>query len=468
LFRFLLAALLIALAWGPASAQTDVPDTLKNRPPVAAPTSQIDVAPIEIVRSMSEVVNDFGGGLIQGLLASHGLRNAALVAVQENRIIATRDFGCCVSFSEVFYSDLLAPFAVMQLVERQRLKLEDRVANIVAGYGADEVTVGEVLTQQVDPAALRAIVEASSGQDFRSYVSQNILSSLTAAGGSQPESLAQVMGRLMVALLNAGTFEGGQFLTPETIELMGRTQFSIHPALPGWTYGFAEMRRNGWRALQRDGAWLTTPAIEARMVVVPEAKLAYFIIVEGRAGAAFWRVLDDALFDRILERRNSAVVEAPSAPAPDPAQARAVAGSYEASDEPLASAAPLKSASLRLVVRAAEDGSLRLSGSENAVLMPQPGGYWATEDGNLNAAANDGRLVLSSGLYRPLRWWRRPALYASLALVSAFGAAGAFYGERRGQRAAKPALAKLAPALLAAVAAFLSAALFAWHLLPAL
>src|SRR6185436_7023384 len=56
--RFLSYVLLILLAGGSASAQTDVPDALKNRPPVAAPTSQIAVAPIEVVRSMSETIND--------------------------------------------------------------------------------------------------------------------------------------------------------------------------------------------------------------------------------------------------------------------------------------------------------------------------------------------------------------------------------------------------------------------------
>ena len=449
-FRFTLVVVLAGLAGGSAVAQTDPPDALKNRPPTAAPTSQIAVAPIEIVRSMSEVVNDFGGGLLQGLLASHGLPNAALIAAQDNRIIANRTFGCCIGFSEFLYSDFLAPFAALQLVERQRLKLDEAVA--------------QVLTHRADPTGLTRLVEAASGQDFRSYVSQNILSPL--AVGGQPDSLSEVVGRLLVALLNGGAFEGGRILESSTVEAMEQTRFSIHPALPGWSYGFAEMRRNGHRALQRDGAWLDNPHIEARMVVVPEANLAYFVIVEGQAGASFWRTLDDAIFDRLLPLEAAATVEAPQTPAPNAAQAGEVAGSYETSDEPLALAAPLKSSG-RLDVRAADDGSLALSGAENAVLRPQPGGYWAAEGGNLNAVASEGRLILSNGLYRPLRWWKRPAPYASLALVSAVGAAGAFVGERRGPHAAKP-LAKLAPVLAGAVAAFLATALFVWHLSPVL
>jgi hypothetical protein len=464
----LFAALLVVLAGPAASAQIDVPDALKNRPPVAAPTMQIDVAPIEVVRSMSELINDFGGGLLQGLLAGQGPRRALLVAAQDNRIIVTRDFGCCVSFDDLLYSDFVAPLAVLQLIERRQLRLEDKVSDIVADYGASDITVAQALSYQTDATVLRRIVESSSGQDFRSYVSDNILSPLvTQSGSEKPEPFPEVMGRLLVALLNGGAFEGRQLFRPETVELMQETQFSIHPALPGWTYGFAEMRRNGRRALQRDGAWPAMPDVEARMVLAPEARVAYFVVVDGRAGPSFWRAFDDALFDRILPRENPVIIEASATPAPAATQARALAGSYEASDGPLSAAAPLMSAAERLVVRAGDDGSLRLSGSENAVLMPQPGGYWAAADGNLNAVASDSRLVLSRGIYRPLRWWKRPALYASLALLSAFGAAGAFVGKRRAQKTPK-APSTLVLALASAVAVFLVLTLFVWHLSPVL
>lgn len=459
--RFLCVAVLVGLFGGRASAQIDIAPGLANRPPVAAPTSQISVAPIEVVRSASEIVNDFGGGLIQGLLASNDLRNATLIAAQDNRIITNRSFGCCMNFSDLLYSDLLAPIAALQLLERQRLKLDANVSDIVAGYGGAGVAVGQVLAQQTDPAALRRIVEAASGEDFRSYVSENILSPLGAA--AQPDSLSEVVGRLLVALLNGGAFEGGRILEPATVDLLARTQFSIHPALPGWSYGFAEMRRKGWRALQRDGVWLSAPRIAARLVVVPEAHLAYFIAVEGQTDARFWRVLDDALFDRVLPMGSSMDGGVPQVPAPTISQARAVAGVYEASSDALASAAPLKVQGERVVVRASDDGGLILSGSESDVLAPRQGGYWAAQSGNLNAVASDGRLVLSSGLYEPLRWWKRPALYASLTLVSGVVAVGAFVGERR-RPTAKPR-GKLVQSLLAgAFAAFLAATLFVWHL----
>ncbi len=302
MYRFLLAITVFSLSWSLASAQTGVPDALKNRPPVAAPTSQIEVGSIEVVRSKSEMINDFGGGLLQGLLAARGLHNAVLIAAQDNRVIVTRTFGNG-NFDEILYSDFLSPLAVLQFMERQRLNLGTDVSSVVGGSSTG-VTVRDVLTQRADPGALRRIVEAVFGQDYRSYVSQNILEPL--AMSSQPGDFGETLGRLLVALINDGAFEGRQIFTPETIALMRQPQFSIHLALPGWTHGFAEMRRNGWRALQRDGVWLSTPAVEARMVVVPDARVAYAVIVEGHPGASFWRTLDDALFDRVLPSRNLA------------------------------------------------------------------------------------------------------------------------------------------------------------------
>jgi hypothetical protein len=465
-YRFLTAVIVLSLSWSLASAQTDIPDALKNRPPVAAPTSSIEVAPIEVVRSKAELINDFGGGLLQGLLASHGLEHAALIAAQDDRVIVTRDFGSG-DFGEVSYSGFLAPLAVLQLAERQKLKLEDGVSSVVAGYGVSAVKISDVLSQRADPDVLRRIVEAASGQDFRTYVSQNIVEPLAGGDNGQPVPFAQTIGRLLVALINDGAFEGTQIFAPETIALMRQTQFSIHSVLPGWTYGFGEMKRNGWRALQRDGAWLTTPATEARMVIVPDAHIAYAVVVEGHPGAVFWRTFDDALFDRILPPGDAIADEVPAGPAPSASQANEVAGTYEASDEPLSAGISLRFAAQRLLVRADADGSLHLSGSENAVLKPQPGGYWAADGGNLNAVLSDGRLVLTTGLYRPLSWWKRPLLYAMLTLIFALGAAGAFASERRKQTPGK------SPSTLVSVLAIASAALlfvtfFVWHLTPVL
>jgi hypothetical protein len=70
--------------------------------------------------------------------------------------------------------------------------------------------------------------------------------------------------------------------------------------------------------------------------------------------------------------------------------------------------------------------------------------------------------MMSSGLYRPLALWKRPALYASLAAILALAAGGASFGGRRSERHGKTA-GKIALALLWPVGALLAAALFVWH-----
>jgi hypothetical protein len=108
-----------------------------------------------------------------------------------------------------------------------------------------------------------------------------------------------------------------------------------------------------------------------------------------------------------------------------------VAGVYEPALGGGFSLPVLKRGDRRLTVRAGSDGALVLSGAENATLAPRPGGYWGTADGNLNAVPSDGRLLLSTGAYRPLALYKRPELYAWLALLAALGAPASFYYERR-------------------------------------
>jgi hypothetical protein len=120
-----------------------------------------------------------------------------------------------------------------------------------------------------------------------------------------------------------------------------------------------------------------------------------------------------------------------AAAAPDLAAARGVAGVYESALSGSFSLAVLKRGDRRLTARAGSDGALILSGAENATLAPRPGGYWGTADGNLNAVPLGGRLLLTTGAYRPLALYKRPQTFAWLALLAALGAAAAFIYEKR-------------------------------------
>src|SRR5262249_38902459 len=151
-------------------------------------------------------------------------------------------------------------------------------------------------------------------------------------------------------------------------------------------------------ALQYDGG---TRGFTARMVIVPEAKVAYVIVAQGNPGERFWRALDDGVFGKLFPTRKPAQAEAARDPAPGVAEARRVAGAYELVRDSRTLPVSLKLGH-RLFVGAAADGSLVVSGAENGTLHPMPGGYWDNGNGNLRAAARGGELVLSTGVYGPL------------------------------------------------------------------
>jgi hypothetical protein len=315
----------------------------RDLPPVAAPTNQISVAPIPVVRSESEAAGDFGSGLMQGLIASGKVKGGVLVAVRDDHVIIAQHFGTV---------PLPAPF--------------------------------------VDPAIVEPPQDAS-----------------TLEGASN----------FLFALANGGLVGDIQNLQP-----------AAHPALPGHTNLFDGIRRNGWTALVHDH---DTGAVQSRLVVVPEAKLAYLISFAGRPGTSIWQSSDDALFDKMLPSREPVDPAAQNGAAPSAAEAEDAAGTYEAVPSRFSF---LKTAGERLRVTPRGDGALLLAGSDSGVLLPRPGGYWGADDGNLNAVLRDGELLLSTGAFRPLPMWKWPLLYAVLAMAAAVSTAVAVVHGRRSAR----------------------------------
>jgi hypothetical protein len=150
-------------------------------------------------------------------------------------------------------------------------------------------------------------------------------------------------------------------------------------------------------------------ANEARLVLVPDAKAAYFIAINAHVGAAFWRALDGALFDRLFSPREET---APSlgGTAPALANARAASGTYELHSR--SGFDVLRAGAGLLRVSMQTDGALVLKGAEEAVLLPHPGGYWHADAGNINAALKDGQLILDTRVYDPVPLWQRIPLWA--------------------------------------------------------
>jgi CubicO group peptidase (beta-lactamase class C family) len=64
---------------------------------------------------------------------------------------------------------------------------------------------------------------------------------------------ADDMAHFMIAQLDLGDFEGRHLITPQSARLMQTREFTNHPELPGFGFGFFEWYRNGVRALTHGG-----------------------------------------------------------------------------------------------------------------------------------------------------------------------------------------------------------------------
>jgi len=428
-----LAAWCLAASAGfsPAFAQDDLP-------PVAAPTTSVSVGALPTIRSESQVATDYARGLMNALVAREGLRAAAMVLVSQDRVDMAEGFGAAdgnTPFSLGTMSDVFGVVSVLQLVEQARLLLADDLGPMLGEAGPLGFTLADLLTHRPDRETefLAGVVSRASGQPYRMYISQRILTPLGMRQSRYEDDDRLLispadMGQFLLALVNTGAPNAatgeGRILLPATAELMQRTHYAVHPALPGWSYGFGEMVRNGWRALQRDGMREAEPLTQSRMVIIPESRIAYFIAVDGEASPEFWRTLDNLLFDHLAPPRVPATdlragVDAPAAPGE--ADAADLAGLYvprEGRDPAIF----LKVGNAPLTV-AAEGANLRLSGAIDTVLAPAPGGYWRAEGSSVPAAFVDGSFRVGNDVFMPQPLWQRPLAFliaAGLLVLAVF------------------------------------------------
>ena len=452
----------------PSAAQTDIAPELLNRPPVAAPTSKIEVGAIPVVLSESQEVDNFANGLLRGLLAEGSTTGIGVIVVKDDHLMLQRMIGSVTAetrFPVGALAGLFGALGTMRQIERGQLKEDQDIAQAMGETGSRGMTVAQVLTQQAGtPQLLTRAVEKASGTAFDDYATKEIATPLgmtsTAARAGRLETTLTDMGYLAIALVNGGAYGTGRILEPASIDLMERNHFAPHPALPGAAYGFPEILRDGWRALQYDGA---TSDYGARIVIVPEAKVGYVILAQGNPGDRFWRGLDDGLFDELFPPRKPALT-AGAQPPPGPAEANRLAGAYEPVHDARTLATTLK-IGRRVFVHPTTDGSLVLSGAENDTLRPQPGGYWDNGNGNIRAVPRGSELVLSSGIYEPLAFYKRAEFYALLALLAAIATAGYIvYEKRKSPNAIFPSDYVLAAAGACVLLLFVSG--FVWLLSP--
>jgi CubicO group peptidase (beta-lactamase class C family) len=462
------AVLAWSIACASAVAQSEVAPELQNRPPVAAPTVKIESDAIPVVLSESQELDNFVSGLMQGLMLDGRVKGIALTIVKDDYVMLKRSAGTITPdtrFPGGKLAEIFAAVAAMQQVERGGLMLDTDIGKSIGDTTVSGITLADLLAFQAgDDSLLVRAVEKSSGMGMTDYVEKEIAQPLGMMAtayrdGNVGTNLAD-LSQLAIALVNARNMQGAHILTPASIDLMESTRFMTHPALPGWTYGFAEMRRNGWRALQHDGAGGN---LGSRIVIVPEAKLAYLFLAQGNSDKEFWRALDNGLFDKLLRpRANTPVPGSQSTPPLTDTDAARVAGVYEPIGNEASNIAGLKRGG-RIKVRADGGAVLILTGGENATLTPRPGGYWASGDGNLTAVTSNGELLLSSGIYTPLAFYKRFDLYAWFALLVAILAAGLVsYEARRRSEAHFPSDTVLG--LASACGVFLLLSLGVWLL----
>lgn len=383
----------------------------QQRPPVAAPTTNVDVNALPLVRPEAQALEDFLSGLVGGLMQSARVPGLALIVVKGDDVLFAKGYGVAnvesrepvdpvlTQFHLGTLSGLMANVAAMQLAEQGHILLDEDVGAALSERDR-KFTIAELLVgyRKADPELLRTIVARVAGKPFEIYVRDHVLATLGMAHSGFDKTGLQTtagdMGRFMLALLNGGEYGNARVLQPTTIEQMARMQFSYRPGLAGFTYGFSELQRNGLRGVQRDGE---TDGFQVRLVLVPEAKTGYFIAINGNADAAFWRALDDALFERLFPPREYEEMAISSVPKPTAKDAQAVSGSYgirarEGYDM-------LRTDTGELSVTSRNDGTLVFSGAENGVLLPHAGGFWRSENGNIRAAPDQGRLVIDTRVY---------------------------------------------------------------------
>ncbi len=387
-----------------------------NLPPVAAPTSKVQVDSIPVVRSGIERTGDFISGLLRGLRSDERVQDIAVRVVQnKHRPLhsSSGTLGDNAQFPAGGIQRALYAVAIMQLVESGQLKSDQDVGVLLNGNPSGVLLSNLMTGQGGDTTTIVRVIEKISGKSAGDLVSERIFRPLGMSASQIENGLFRTsiadLERFLDAIVNGGASESGAILQNASVEALEKSA-----ARPGWGFGLPEMRRNGWRALQLDGS---AQGSSVRLVIAPDPRLAYLLVVRGRPSGRLWRTLDDAIFDVLLPPRPATTPFAGTQQ--NAAIARSVAGTYEP-DSDLRSLVFLKFPGRDLRVRAGNDGALVLSGAENAILLPASEGGWSSPDGNVSASFRGDELFFSSGVaYRPVAFYDRPLLYALLALVAA-------------------------------------------------
>jgi len=92
------------------------------------------------------------------------------------------------------------------------------------------------------------------------------------------------MAHFMIAHLQNGRYEDTRILEAETAQEMHQRQFTHHPQLAGWAYGFYEHIENGQRAIAHGG---DITGFSSLLFLLPEQNLGFFVSFNASVSALF-------------------------------------------------------------------------------------------------------------------------------------------------------------------------------------
>lgn len=99
---------------------------------------------------------------------------------------------------------------------------------------------------------------------------------------SDINSTADDMTNFIIAHLANGTFNGERFLSEGSAKLMHTAQFTNHPKLPGWAFGFYETHDNDLKGVEHGGSM---EGYAALLYLLPEKDLGIFVASNIEQGA---------------------------------------------------------------------------------------------------------------------------------------------------------------------------------------
>ena len=141
---------------------------------------------------------------------------------------------------------------------------------------------------------------------------------------SSIESTVADMARFMIAHLQNGRYDGARILSDTTSQMMHRQQVTMHPLIPGWTFGFQVGDANGLHIVEHGG---DIGGFSSLLVLLPDESIGFFV-VHHREGANLRFDLRKRLLDRYFPDRRP--VQIPARTSQSPPQLQKFAGTYRA------------------------------------------------------------------------------------------------------------------------------------------